>query len=265
MTVQTVVITGASSGIGAAFARLLAAERCALVLVSRRADRLTTLADELRAQGAAGVTPLAADLSRAHDVELVAARIEELGMLDLLINSAGFGVPGRLWEASWNRQSALARLHAEAVPRLCRAAIPGLLRAGGRGIINVASIGAWIPRPGDAVYCASKAFVVTLSIALADELDRTGLKVQALCPGFTRTEFYASPLYAGIDVALPAWLWHSAEAVARSSLRALAAGPVVHVPGIMNRLLLLAARFGGRGAILRALDRFVKARPDGRR
>lgn len=103
MNVRTAVITGASSGIGAAFARLLAAERCALVLVARRADRLTTLADELRAQGAAGVTPLAADLSRARDVELVAARIEELGTLDLLINSAGFGVPGRLWEASWEQ------------------------------------------------------------------------------------------------------------------------------------------------------------------
>ncbi len=258
---RVAVITGASSGIGAAFARKLAAEGMRLVLVARRAERLETLAAELRSLGAAEVDSVPADLTVEQDLARVLEHIGALDGLDLLINSAGFGIPGSLWETAWEPQSALIRLHTDALPRLCRASAPLLIRAKGRGIINVASIGALIPKPGDAVYCASKAFVVALSVALADEFAGTGVHVQALCPGFTRTEFYATPAYAGMRISVPRWLWHSADQVARSALRALAAGRVVHVPGLLNRLLVGVARTGGRRLLLGVLDQAVTRAP----
>jgi len=229
-------ITGASSGIGAAFARRLAAQGYALVLVARREERLTALAEELRQRYAIPVETLSADLTVAADVERVAGRLAELPALDLLVNNAGFGVEGRFAQADLDPQLAMIRLHVLASVRLTHAALPGMIERGHGGIINVASLAGFMALPGAAQYCATKGYLITFSRALALELRGTGVRVQALCPGLTHTEFHAGQR-GGTTAQMPEFMWMSAAAVVAASLRDLAAGRVICVPGWGNRVL----------------------------
>lgn len=242
-TPGTALITGASSGIGAAFARQLAARGYHLILVARREDRLAALAMELQTRHGICVEPLAADLSQIADIERVAERIVELERLHVLINNAGFGTPGQFAELNPDRQLDMINVHIVAAVRLCRAALPGMISRGQGTIINVSSMAGLLAVPGSTTYSASKAYVNIFSEALQAELAGTRVKVQALCPGFTHTEFHSRPDHAGFSPSwIPAPLWMQPEDVAAQSLEALGRGEVIFIPGFKNRLLAVVAR-----------------------
>ncbi len=239
----TVLITGASSGIGAAYARALAAQGKNLILVARRKERLEALAEELHRDHAISAEVLVSDLSKPAGIDQVERRIHEIGRLDMLINNAGFGTTGNFSEIDPATQIDMIHLHVVASVRLCRAALPGMIAQHNGVIINVSSIGAFIPMQGNAMYGATKAFLVTFSEALQRELMGTGVKIQALCPGFTRTEFHNRPELKKLDRSLiPRFLWGSAEDVVAASLGSLEKQKVTCVPGFGNRFLVALNR-----------------------
>ncbi len=253
-TPATAAITGASSGIGAAFARKLAALGYDLVLVARRGDRLTALAAEL--EGAYGIRAemLVADLTDEGDVERVAETIATIPNLELLVNNAGMGAEGRFYQADIDPQLDMIRLHVLASVRLARAALPGMVERGRGGIINVASVAGFMALPDNVNYCATKGYLITFSKALQLELIGTGVRVQALCPGFTHTEFH-DDLREFDKARTPKILWMPAEAVVDASLRGLARGEVVCIPGIGNRLI---AAIGGSPLVPLAAPLFLR-------
>ncbi len=237
----TALVTGATAGIGAAFARRLAGRGHDLVLVARDQPRLEALAAELRERHGVRAEALAADLSGDEGVERVVARIATLPALTLLVNNAGFGTAGALATAPAEVQERMLRLHVLAPMRLTRAALPGLLVRRAGAVINVSSVASFIYGAGSVNYCATKAYLTTFSEGLGAELAGTGVQVQALCPGFTRTEFHQRIGAAAGDH--PAWMWLTAEAVVRASLAQLdRRGPVICVPGLHYKLLVAVVR-----------------------
>lgn len=244
---RVALVTGASSGIGAAYARALAREGYALILVARRAARLRTLAEKLTCQYRAPAEVLVADLADAADVARVEARIAETGALAFLVNNAGFGVPGPFVQNEIASHEAMIRVHVNAAVRLTRAALPGMLARQDGAIVNVASFVAFFPVTGNATYSATKAYLKSFTEALHQELSGTGVRVQALCPGFTRTEFQKT---GKIDEqGIPNFAWMSAESVVTQSLRDLNNGEVISVPGAGYRLLALLAGLIPRGLL----------------
>ena len=238
----TALITGASSGIGAAFTRQLAATGYNLILVARRQERLESLAEELSASHNAACEVLPADLTKVSDVERLEARLAGSGAPDLLINNAGFGTTGHFAEIDLAKQVDMIQLHVIAPVRLCRAVLPGMIARRSGAIINVASIAAYWPLPENANYAASKMYLIVFSQALQAELRGTGVRVQALCPGFTYTEFHDTTEFAQFDRRnIPAPFWMSADELARLSLAALERGKVVYIPGWQNRLMVSPA------------------------
>ena len=255
----TALITGASSGIGAVFARRLAAHGLNLILVARRADKLEALAQELKQRYSIDVELLVADLSTPDGTATVVARIEVIKPLAMLINNAGFGTTGTFLEVELAKQEAMLKVHIDAPLRLCHAALPGMLKQGHGAIINVASISAFLPVSGSVNYSASKAYLVNFSRALQTELADTGIKVQALCPGFTYTEFHATGDYTDFDrTRIPRGFWMSSEAVVIASLRDLARGRTVCIPGFKNHLLTALIRNDVVTPLVRAVVKQVK-------
>jgi uncharacterized protein len=252
---RSALITGASSGIGAAFARKLASQKTNLLLVARREARLANLAADLERQFGVNAEVLAADLSTPGGVERVETRIADLDTLDLLINNAGFGFPSHFVDAPLEKSLAMIQVHVLASVRLNRAVLPGMIARGHGGIVNVSSIGAFLPRPGDAAYCATKAYLNAFSQALQAELRSSGVQVQALCPGFVATEFLDHPEYEAMQVKarIPRWLWTPVEDVVEESLRALNRDQVVCIPGGKNRAIVALARSGLAGVLLKRL------------
>jgi short-subunit dehydrogenase len=243
------LVTGASAGIGEAFARALAAKGHDLALVARRRERLEGLAKELaeRHRVEARVQPI--DLTEAAELTALAAEVAA-DPPDLLINNAGFGTAGAFAELDPERELEQVQLNVLALVRLTRAALPGMLDRGWGAVVNVSSLAGESPAPFTATYAATKAFVTTFSQSLHEEVRRSGVVVQALLPGFTRTEFQE---VAGVDAGMvPGFAWMSPEAVVRASLAALDAGDAICVPGVGNRVL------GGLQALApRALTRRV--------
>lgn len=237
------LITGASSGIGAVFARQLAAQRYDLILVARRQDRLESLATELQRLYPIQAQPLAADLSSPQDLERVEGWIAKLDSLRLLVNNAGFGSTGKFSEADLTQGIQMVQVHIHATMHLCHAALPGMIQRRQGAIINVASLAAMVPLPGSATYSATKAFLVAFSEALQQEVEREGVHVQALCPGFTYTEFHDTPQLDHFQRSqIPRWLWGNAEEVVAESLRLLPRKQVVVIPGRLNRSAAALAR-----------------------
>jgi uncharacterized protein len=255
MSRGTALVTGATAGIGREFCRQLAARGHDLVVVARDGGRLREVADELERAHGVAVSVLVADLTRDADVDRVVSRIAELNDLALLVNNAGFGTTGTLATADAHEQEGMLRLHVLTPMRLTRAALPGLLRRASGGVINVSSVASFLYGAGTVNYAASKAYLRTFSEGLAVELAGSGVTVQALCPGFTRTEFHQR---MGPDAGTrPRLLWMSAEAVVQTSLRDFdRGGPVVCVPGLRYRLLLGALHFVPR----RFLGRLTRRR-----
>ena len=242
----TALITGASAGIGAEFARRLAGDGLGLVLVARDAARLEQAAAELAGRSGAEVEILVADLATDDGIAAVEARLADPDRpIDLLVNNAGFGLRDRFGVAPLDDELAMVKLHVEAVLRLTRAALPGMRERGRGYVVNVASVAAFLPR---GTYGASKSWVVSFSQSLARDLAGTGVRVMALCPGFTRTEFHDR---GDIDMtALRGWMWLSARQVVDEGLRDLARGKSVSVPAARYKALIAATRKVPLGALV---------------
>jgi uncharacterized protein len=234
----TALITGATAGIGAAFARRLAKDGFDLVLVARDAGRLADTAAALGKEFGTTTEVLVADLSADPGIALVEARLTDPeGPVDLLVNNAGFGLGDSFLAVPLERELAMVKLHIEAVLRLTTAAVPGM-RGRGRGdVVNVASVAAFVPR---GTYAASKSWVVQFTQGAARDLAGTGVRLLALCPGFTRTEFHQRAELDMSDVG--GWMWLSAERVVDDALRDLARGRSVSIPSRRYKALVAAAR-----------------------
>jgi short-subunit dehydrogenase len=235
----TSLITGATAGIGAAFARRLAADGHALVLVSRDAERLAECASGLRKAHGVDVEVLPADLATDAGIGAVEARLRDPSRppVDVLVNNAGFGNRGGLLDAPLADELRMLRLHCEAVLRLTWVAARGMRDRGRGSVVNVASVAAFMPR---GTYAASKAWVVRFTEAAAVELRGSGVRFLALCPGFVRTEFHER---AGMHAErLPRIAWLDADEVVAAALRDLARGRVVSVPSARYKLAAGLAR-----------------------
>jgi short-subunit dehydrogenase len=247
---RTALVTGASSGIGLAFAQRLARDGYRLILVARRADRLEALAKEFGEKFGAGFEVFPADLIRPEELLAVEERIAGEPTLDLVVNNAGFGTAGRFAELDPGAEESEIRLNVVAVVRLTRAALPGMIERGRGGVINVSSMAAFNASPYMATYAATKAFVNSFTEGLAEELSGTGVKVQALCPGFTRTEFQD---VARVEPDLPSFAWQEPDAVVDASLSALERGSLVVVPGLGNQALAAVSSTLPRAWVRRVL------------
>lgn len=242
--IRRACVTGASSGIGEAFARRLARDEYALTLVARSAERLESLASELRHTRRVAVEVRPVDLTDAAALEGLAAELASAPP-ELLVNNAGFGTVGPFAELDIAREEALVRLNVWAVMRLTHAVLPAMIARGHGSIINVSSLAGETAGPFSASYAASKAFVTRFSEALAEELRGSGVRMQALLPGFTRTEFQAR---AGVDASkLPGFAWLTPESVVEASLGALEKDEILCVPGAGYRLLAGLQRLAPRG------------------
>ncbi len=238
----TALITGASSGIGAAFARHLGARGYRLILVARREERLLDLSREIKDKYHTSSEIIVSDLSRADGMARVEKKISKLKNLAMLVNNAGFGTTGKFYQIDLDKQIEMINLHVTASVRLCRAVLPQMIANGHGSIINVSSIAAYLPSNGNANYCASKAYLKVFSEALQTELQNTGIRVQALCPGLTYTEFHDTPEYHEFKRSrFPRILWMSAEELVSRSLKALKKNRVTYIPGLVNRLLVIIA------------------------
>lgn len=252
----TVLITGASSGIGEAFARQLAARGHDLILVARRADRLQTLAAGLSSKYKIKAEALAADLAEPDGLARVEARLNACPDLAMLINNAGFGSGGLYHQTNPAKQFAMIQVQVMAPARLTRAALPGLVERGRGAVINVASVAAFAMVPTSAMYSSTKSWMVGFTQALHAELAGTGVRAQVLCPGFTHTEFHDAPEYKDFDRSVvPKFLWMSADEVVGISLRALDKNKCVVITGFWNKLLVALVRLPLAAAIARAYGR----------
>jgi short-subunit dehydrogenase len=232
-TVRTALVTGASSGIGLVFCRQLAERGHRLVLVARRADRLEAIAKQLEQEHGIETEVFPADLTRPEELASVEARLASEPTLELLVNNAGFGTVGRFVELDPDAEESEIKLNTLALVRLTRAALPGMVERGRGGIINVSSMASFSPSPFMATYAATKAFVTAFTEGLHEELRGSGVKVQALCPGFTRTEFQD---VAGVEQSsIPDLAWQEPDDVVSASLAGLERGTVVVVPGRANQ------------------------------
>ncbi|MBE0660021.1 MAG: SDR family oxidoreductase [Bryobacteraceae bacterium] len=236
------VITGASSGLGEVFARMLAQRGYNLLLVARRLDRLEALCRELELAHPVHAEPLCADLADESQIEDVARRMESEPTLTLLVNNAGFGTLGFFHETDYSRQIDMVKVHVLATMRLTRAALPCMIERSSGGIINVSSVAASFRSAGNASYCSTKGWMNQFTEGLRLELDALGspVAVQALCPGFTYTEFHDT---LGIKRELvPKWLWMEAAFVVRQSLDALASRKLFVVPGWQYKAAVLLSK-----------------------
>tara|TARA_R110001592_G_scaffold363323_1_gene683971 strand:+ start:67783 stop:68547 length:765 start_codon:yes stop_codon:yes gene_type:complete len=229
----TALVTGASAGMGAEFCRQLA-DRCDVIIaVARRRERLERLQQELASR--VEVHPVEADLNTVEGLARAMEALRQLGPVDFLVNNAGFSTYGDFADQQIQSQRDMVGLHIDATITLCRAAIPFMRERGGGHIINVSSIGAFLPSRGLAVYGATKAFLNFFSQSLQVELADTGIEVQALCPGYTHSEFHAEIEQRGFDKSrIPADMWMDADAVVAASLAALGGGTVLVIPGDAN-------------------------------
>jgi len=255
----TALVTGASSGIGAVFARKLAAQGYHLVLTARRESLLQALADELRVKHAVQVEVLPADLGSLDGIRQVEECIAALPDLELLVNNAGFGVIGAFSQVPVERSVEMLMVHDLATVRLTRAALPGMIARQHGGVIIVSSTAAFLPLGGNVMYTSTKAFLNAFTQSLAYELEGSGVKVEALCPGFTYTGFHDTPEFAGDDyrAGIPKFLWMMADEVVDQSLWALAHGRVIFIPGFKYRLVALAGRLGIMGVASRFANRWL--------
>lgn len=252
MTSPVALITGASAGLGEDFARQLAAQGRRLVLVARRKDRLDALAAELGEARAIGL-----DLSEPGAAGRLMADIGGHGEhVDLLVNNAGFGLTGRFSDLDGKRQRQMIDLNCGTLVELAHAVLPGMIERRTGAILNLASTAAFQPGPGMAVYFATKAFVLSFSEALHEEVRHQGINVTALCPGPTATEFGE---IAGFGPSSPSsHLAARSGPVAEAGLRGLKAGRAIVVPGLMNKATAQASRFFPRAMVRRAVGMLKK-------
>ena len=234
---RTALVTGASAGLGEEFARQLAARGYDLALVARRRSRLEALAEDLRgSHDGIRIEVIEADLSSAYAPDAIAARAAELGLeVDYLINNAGSAGPDLLDDRDWQQQAAFLQLMMMSVAHLCHLFAPGMCERGFGRILNVSSVAGRIARAGDMNYGPSKAYVIALSEALDLTLRPQGVRVSALCPGYTHTDFHAVADMLDTKAATPDFLWYEADKVVREGLAAIERGKSVYSSGRLYR------------------------------
>ena len=244
---RAALITGASSGIGEAFAKELASQNYDLVIIARRKDRLLELARELKSNYSISIYVIAADISTEKGIEQVEEYIKKVKNLDILINNAGFGTKGNFSDVSPENSINMINLHVLAVTRFCRAVLPDMIKRNKGSIINVSSLAAFYPIKGNAIYNATKTYLIMFSKSIQNELKNYNIKVQALCPGFVYTGFHDTNEFKDFDrSSVPKWLWMSAEEVVKQSLKALRKKKVIFIPGIKNRIIAGLLKIGGK-------------------
>jgi len=246
MAQGTALVTGASAGLGVEFAKLCAAGGYDVVLVARSAARLADLAADLAKTYGVKARPLVADLANPAAPPEIFAQLAGTP-IEVLINNAGFGLRGTYAETDWARDAGLMQVNMVSLAHLTRLFLPEMVRRRSGRILNVASTAAFVPGPFMALYYASKAFVLSFSEALSNEVEGTGVSVTVLCPGATRTEFFAA---AGIeDSALFRGPSMSAEEVARVGYRAMMAGKSSVIAGARNRWMMRGVRLVPRSFV----------------
>ena len=255
MTKRWAVVTGASSGIGLEFARQLAQRGHPVLAIARRRERLEALAKEA-AEHAGRIESLSADLATEEGLALVSRRVDELAEIELLINNAGVATAGDFVGASLDREIAEIKLNVEAVVRLTQRVLRPMVKRQHGAVINLASVVGFQPFPHFAVYAATKAFVISFTEALAEELRGTGVRILALCPGSVKTEIDVFAHNEGLLGKLPSL---TAEQVVKTGLRALEKGRVVKIVGWLNRFLPFVNRIMPRQAVRWVMSVVAKA------
>lgn len=241
----TALITGSTAGLGAAFARRLAADGHDLVLVARDTERLRAQATELHDRHGIEAEVLTADLSTDAGIDAVAARLSDRrSPVDLLINNAGFGNKGRFLDVPMADELTMLKVHCEAVLRLTSAAVEAMRERGRGGVVNVASVAAFVPR---GTYGASKAWVVQFTQGVAKDLAGSGVRLMALAPGFVRTEFHERACMGTDNI--PNWMWLDADNVVAAALADLSRGKSLSIPDPRYKTLMGAAKLVPRGLL----------------
>jgi uncharacterized protein len=250
------LVTGASSGIGAAIARELASRGHGSVLVARREDRLRDLAAELASEHGVRAEPFAADLGRPAERDRLAAAIDELGLdVEVLVNNAGFGAFGTTHELERDRLLEMVRVNCECLLDLQARYAPSMAARRQGAILNVASTASFQPLPGSGCYAATKAFVLSLTEASHAELRGLGVAVTALCPGPVRTEFGEVAGAGSSEGKLPGPFWTPAETVAQEAVDGLVRNKRVVVPGLLNRAGAVGGQHVPRALVLPVANR----------
>lgn len=244
------LVTGATSGIGAAFASRLAQKGFDLILHGRRQKELMDRAKNLERSYSTSVEIIIAELSRPDEIRKVEERINSLDRLDMLVNNAGYWEPGVFWEHSPDSLEAMIMVHNVAPVRFIRAALPRMLERDKGDIINVSSLGAYLNMVTLENYGATKAYLISFTESLHVALMGTGIRVQALTPGFTVTEFHSR---LGADFTKEQRTWMQPEEVVDESLRALGKGPVVCIPGFKRRFIVKLASMLPRSVYYRMM------------
>jgi hypothetical protein len=247
------LVTGASSGIGADIARELAARGYGVILVARREDRLKTLAEELARTHHVRAEVIACDLSDADSRGALPKEIQDRGLIvDILVNNAGFTTMGPVSRANRDAELAMVRTNIEAVVDLCTTFVAGMVARRRGAILNTASTAAFQPLPGQAVYGASKSFVLSYGQALGAEVKAAGVTVTTLCPGPVETGFAETAGMSDEEAAasLPSIMWIPAAKVARAAIDGLAAGRLVVIPGAANKVGALGGYLVPRSWVL---------------
>lgn len=262
------LVTGASAGIGAAFARELAARKVDLVLTARRLDRLQDLASELEKAHAIKVDVIACDLADREAPRDLITEIEKRGIrIDTLVNNAGYGVTGYFLSQPWQAQADFIQVLMTAPTELCHHLLPGMRERGFGRIINVASLAGHVPgSAGQTLYAGAKSYLIKLSQALHLEYGHEGVNTCALCPGFTYSEFHDVTGSREMMSKLPKWMWMDAETVVRQGLDAVERGEAVHINGRVNQTIKTLVKLVPDRLALRLIGRqskkFRKDKPD---
>ncbi len=251
---RTALVTGASSGIGKAFAELLADKGYTIVLTARRGDRLDALAAELTQQHQVATHTIVADLSQPAASRQIAAELASRGLtIDLLVNNAGYGQPGSYLDVPWADHERFMQVMVSAVLDLTYRLLPGMVERGWGRIINVASVAGMVPSPaGHTLYGASKSFLIRFSEALSAENMSNGVNTTAVCPGFTRSEFHDVTGTRDKMNNMPSFLWLEADDVAREGYEAVMKGHSVVVNGRIYQFLVWMT-----GTVPRSLSRWI--------
>ena len=254
---RTALVTGASAGIGEAFARVIAERGYDLVLTARRRERLEQLAQALQQKDGIRTLIVAENLADPQAPERLMTAIAAAGWrVDLLVNNAGYGVPGRYAETTWDAQRDFLQVLVSAVAHVSHLALPGMIAREWGRIINVASLAGLMPGvAGHTLYAASKAFVISFSESLALEARRHNVHVTASCPGFTLSEFHDVTGTRDRVSQMPSFMWMDADTVARESYAAVMAGRPVYTPGRVNRTMALLGRLLPRGTVRALMTR----------
>jgi short-subunit dehydrogenase len=242
---RTVLVTGASAGIGGAFVRVFASHDFDVVLTARREDRLRALAAEIRKRHGVRAHVVVADLADPAAPARIEADLASAGItIDALVNNAGYGLPGTYASTSWEQQARFLQVMVTAVAELAHRFMPGMMARGYGRIVNVASLAGLLPgTSGHTLYAAAKAFLIKMSESLALEGADRGVHVTALCPGFTYSEFHDVTGTRHLVAKLPRWAWQDADTVARAGYEAVMLGRIVAVPGVVPRTIALLARY----------------------